>query len=248
MRLRDRLEHLRKHAVAAHVAPLVVFVALLGLVRIAKVDDASFPWWRQAPEHWVYPLQAAICGCLLWFFRKHFDFAEKKGWLLGIGAGLVGIVAWVAPCEVFCRCGLQEDQIGWLKHLGLAARLEGFNPADGPSFWFALVMRFFRMVVIVALVEEIFWRSFLMRFLIDQNRDFREIPLGKFSWFSFVVTVGAFVLAHHPVDYTGALVYGVLACGLIYKTRSLFACVVMHAVANLALGLYVMRTGRYGFW
>jgi membrane protease YdiL (CAAX protease family) len=32
------------------------------------------------------------------------------------------------------------------------------------------------------------------------------------------------------------------------RTKSLGACVFMHAVGNLALGLYVMKTQQWGFW
>jgi len=32
-------------------------------------------------------------------------------------------------------------------------------------------------------MEEIFWRTFLLRFVIDEH--FEQVPFGKFSWLSF---------------------------------------------------------------
>ena len=54
--------------------------------------------------------------------------------------------------------------------------------------------------------------------------------------------------AHAPVDWTGALGFGTLMYVLAVRSKSLGACVVMHAVANLLLGLYVMWTRQWGFW
>ena len=42
------------------------------------------------------------------------------------------------------------------------------------------------------------------------------------------------------VDYAGAFVYGSLTYLLCVWSKSLGACVVMHATANLLMGLYIM--------
>ena len=54
------------------------------------------------------------------------------------------------------------------------------------------MFRFLRLVIVVPLVEEIFWRGFLLRYLI--NEKFTEVPIGAFSWFSFGVVTVAFGL------------------------------------------------------
>ena len=56
------------------------------------------------------------------------------------------------------------------------------------------------------------------------------------------------MFAHSPSDYLGALVYGTLTYTLAVLTKSLTACILMHAVANLVLGIYVMITGQIGYW
>ena len=47
-------------------------------------------------------------------------------------------------------------------------------------------------VVVVAFMEEIFWRGFLIRWM--DNRDFKRVPIGTFSWKSFGITVLFFSL------------------------------------------------------
>ena len=56
------------------------------------------------------------------------------------------------------------------------------------------------------------------------------------------------MLAHAPVDYAGAFVYGSLTYLLCVWSKNLGACVIMHATANLLMGLYIMAYGKYGLW
>lgn len=111
-----------------------------------------------------------------------------------------------------------------------------------------MLLRFLRAAVVVALVEEIFWRGFLMRFCRDWDGDFWKQPFGHRDWRSYLVVTGLFILAHSPPDRVGALVYGSLTWLLCVWSRSLGACVLMHAVANLLMGLYIMAWGKYGLW
>lgn len=141
---------------------------------------------------------------------------------------------------------------GWWRWAGIVARNDGFDPdvIDRHSFWWmaAVGMRFLRMVVIVPLVEEIFWRGFLMRYVIAGERPFEAVPFGTHHWKAFVIVTAGVVLIHNPEDYAGALVWGTLMYVLAVRTRSLGACVTMHAVGNLLLGVYVLQTRQWGFW
>lgn len=235
----------------AHVAPLVVFlVILLPLPLIQKENAAVYPWYVHAPEQWLYPLQTVIgLGLLAWFWR-HYDFAPVRGLGFAVAMALVGISVWILPGHLFWQSGMGE---GWWKWFGFTAREDGFDPHEAgepgsPWFLLSVFMRFVRMVVVVAFVEEIFWRGFLMRYLLDKDGDYWEQPFGQFSWVSLLVVTLAFMFVHQPSDYFGAVVYGLLTYWVAVRTKSLAACVVMHAVANLALGVYVMTTGRWGYW
>ena len=135
--------------------------------------------------------------------------------------------------------------------LGFAERTDGFNPgifAHPGAYWASLLLRFFRAVVVVALIEEIFWRGFVMRIALDWEGDYWKQPFGRASWISYLIVTGLFVAAHAPIDYAGAFVYGSLTYLLCVWSKSLGACVVMHATANLLMGIYIMSTGKYGLW
>ena len=60
------------------------------------------------------------------------------------------------------------------------------------------------------------------------------------------VTSVMFALVHP--EWLPALLTGALWAWLLWQTRSLAACVVSHATANLALGVYVIATGDWKYW
>ena len=102
------------------------------------------------------------------------------------------------------------------------------------------------LVVVVPLLEEIFWRGFLLRELI--HPDFTKVPFGTFSWASFGIVTAGFCLEHSPADWPAAILTGALYNLVAYRTRSLAACVLAHAITNLILSVYVMETKQWGFW
>ncbi len=252
----SKLQQYRESRDLAHVAPLMGFMAfflVLGLMESFGFTSTreGMPWYRFAPEQWVYPLQTIVIGGLLIFFRQHYELTPVRGVGFGIAMGVLGIIVWLAPGHVFRTMQMEPHWL--LAKLGFAERTEGFDPSfikNHSQMWFvvAVFFRFLRMVVVVALIEEIFWRGFLMRYLVDMDGDYWQVPFGKFSWKSFFgVTLGV-VLIHSPVDYGAAAVYGMLAYLVAVRTRSLSACVAMHATANLCLGIYTLSTGQWGYW
>jgi CAAX prenyl protease-like protein len=86
------------------------------------------------------------------------------------------------------------------------------------------------LVLLVPLIEELFWRSFLIRWLIDP--DFRRVTIGRVTLMSAGVTSVLFALAHP--EWLPALLTGALWAWLLHQTKSLGACVISHVVANLA--------------
>ncbi|MGB0992100.1 MAG: CAAX prenyl protease-related protein [Akkermansiaceae bacterium] len=250
------LKKLQSDKTIAHVLPLAVFMVLLLFAGVGEWKHPEAPWWRHFPEQWVYPLQAIIALVLLIFFWKNYDFKWSRQVWFGALMGAVGIGFWILPTQIHSWMELDGKQEGLLKYLGVMPRDDGFNPQDladkfGGSqavWWSSFLFRMFRAVVIVALVEEIFWRGFLMRFLLNPDRDYWKVPFGKPSWLSYLVVTFGFVLAHAPVDYLGALIYGSLTYWVAVRTKSLLACVVMHGVANFIMGCYAIHFAKYGLW
>lgn len=248
----------------AYVVPFAVFMGFVLLWQFGapmlEWDHPAAAWWRRAPEQWIYPVQALTCFALVLWWRRAIAWDwQWKASLWGGVFGVLGILFWLAPTMLADRLpGGADAWFGnpsWPWHrylLGIDARPEGFNPAevfahDGWGWWMALVWRFFRAVVVVALVEELFWRGYLMRLLVNPDHPWK-VSFGAHSWKAYWVTTLCFMVVHQPVDYCGAFIYGSLAYLLAVKSKNLCAVIVMHAVANALLGWAALQWGKYGLW
>ncbi len=229
----------------------MVFTLFMSVPGWFRIENAALPWYQRGPEHWVWPLQCVVCGAVLAFFWRHYEFKPWRGLGLAVLLGCMGIVCWIAPNIIFHHYSLTE---GWWKHLGVMDRPDGFDPTILDSHpagkTASIFMRFVRMVVIVPLVEELFWRGFLMRYIVAEKRgiDWRRVPFGTHHWLSFVIVTTGVTIIHNTEDWAAAFVWGALMYWLAVRTKSLGACVVMHAVGNLILGIYVLQTRQWGFW
>lgn len=216
----------------AYVAPMALFFALLALEGVLEKLGTAF--WLQSAEYWIYPLQAVVCAVLLIWFRREYNFNGVRRPLIAVGVAIGVFVVWISPQLLFHA----------------APRLSGFNPdvfsSQPAAYWATVVFRFLRLVVVVPFVEEIFWRGFLLRYFIDEAFD--RVAFGAFSWLSFLVVTIGFTLAHSSADWPAAFVTGALYNLVAYRTKSLGSCVLAHAITNLLLGVWIMKTGQWGFW
>lgn len=209
-----------------YVAPFVLFLLLTEPVR-------HFP--MLAPHFYV--AKTVLVALLLWRWRWKFadDYASRLTAgesLAAIACGLLVLVLWVAPEGIFYQFAPDE----------------GFNPytmTDSRAGAVALIaVRLAGAALVVPIMEELFWRSFLMRYLIET--DFRAVAIGRFTWFSFLGVAVLFGLEHHRivVGIIAGLVYG----GLLVWQKNLRGVTLAHGVTNLGLGIYVLYTGSWVFW
>ena len=219
-----------RRALVAFALPMAAFLLLLVVAQVLPGLGSGF--WLVFPRYWIYPLQTFLCGGLLIWFWRRYQFRSPKKIVFTVAIGLLVFVCWIAPQQF----------------LGAAPRSDGFNPDlfAGPAYSAAVLLRFVRLVLVVPLVEEIFWRGFLLRYLIDEK--FQRVPVGTFSWLSFLVVTLGFGFSHAPEDRIAALVTGALYNCVAYRTKNLASCVLTHAVTNLLLGLWIMKTRQWGFW
>lgn len=226
---------MKNKTLLAYVLPFVVFLGFLFLDSfVQEVFEGAGSVFFRAPKFWVYPLQTALCAGLLLAFWKFYTFAPLRPWPLGVLAGLAVLFLWISPQLVF----------------GMPPRTEGFDPeffgTTGALYGLTVLARFARLVIVVPLLEEIFWRGFLMRYLINER--FTTVAFGTFRPLSFFGVAVLFMLVHSIPDWPAAFLTGLIYNGLAVKTKSLWACVLAHAVTNLGLGFYIMATRQWGFW
>ncbi len=224
--LSDRLQELQKKAWLPYVLPFVLFLLL---TEPARFFPSLVPL--------LYISKTILVGGLLWFWRDRYkdDFSVALSlgeWLFAIGCGLLVLVIWIAPEQYFYKLG---DGAGFNPYI-LANSQAG---AIG-----LLAIRLIGASVVVPIMEELFWRSFLMRYLV--THDFRAVPVGTFTWLSFLAVAILFGLEHDRilVGIIAGLLYGLL----LIRQKNLKGVIVAHGVTNLGLGIYVVSTGNWTFW
>ncbi|MGC2661324.1 MAG: CAAX prenyl protease-related protein [Bryobacteraceae bacterium] len=218
-----------KDPAVTYVAPFLVFVACLFVfprLSLSPVVGSAL---------WV-ALMGAVCFIC---FPRDVPW-QPNFW---IGSTLVGIavfVIWVAPDALFP--GYRHSILFSNRILGSAHASLSLAVLQNPAFLF---WRTLRAVVIVPIVEELFWRGWLMRWLIDQ--DFKKVPLGAYSASAFWITALLFASEHGPYWDVGLLA-GVAYNAWMIRSKSLADCILMHAVTNAALCAYVIAIGKWQYW
>ncbi len=207
------------------------FVLFLVLTALEGQFTAFYPWF--------YTAKMVMITAVLLRLRPFLPEAapHKNGLGLAVGLGLVLTVLWVAIDFVTPHFPqLLGTRIGYNPFREL--------PQAGARDLFLLV-RFYGLVVVAPICEELFYRGFLLRFVTDLD-DFRRVPIGRFSTTAFAVVV-VLMASSHP-EWLSALVFSAALCALLARTRSVFACIVCHGVTNLALGVYVLAAHAWKFW
>jgi len=212
----------------AWVGPFAVFMVWLALDKYLPIANPAKELLRDGV------LIAAIFG-----FARRLVPTTAPYWLSSIGLGLAVFVVWIAPDALIPGWRSQ-----WLFQNSVTGHITtSIPPAELTPLMLAL--RLGRAALLVPIIEELFWRGWLPRWL--QNSQFARIPLGQYTSFAFWTTAVLFAAEHGPFWEVG------LVCGIIYnwwmrRTRSLGDLMLVHGVTNLALSVYVIATGRWTFW
>jgi CAAX prenyl protease-like protein len=212
----------------AWVGPFAVFVAWLALDRYLPIANPAKEVLRDVV------LVAAIVGC-----SRRVLSLRAPHWPVSIALGIGVCLVWIAPDTL-----VPGRRAHWLFQNALTGHLKNSIP-PGELTPLMLALRTARAALLVPVIEELFWRGWLPRWIQDSH--FWRIPLGQYTSFAFWGTAVLFSLEHGPYWEVGLL------CGIVYnwwmrRTRSLGDLMLVHAVTNLALSGYVIATGRWEFW
>lgn len=212
-----------------YVFPFVLFLAFLGLAPYAPVPEGIYA------AIWLL----AVAGALYAVSRPVLDFRVRQP-LLTVAIGVAVFVVWIGPDVL-----IPGYRSHWLFQNSITGKLTTSLSAAARANYFALVLRSARAILVVPILEELFWRAWLMRWLI--RKDFQSLPLGAYSPSDFWIVAALFAMEHGPYWDVG------LAAGVIYnwymiRTRSLGDLILAHAITNGVLCAYVVATGKWEYW
>ncbi len=214
----------RDKAWVAYVAPMAIF---MGITALEGPLSAYYPYVYAAK---AVVVAAALIACRSAWSDIRFS-ASATGW--GVVVGAVVLVEWLVV----------KNPVD----LNLGGARTAYNPfieIGGAGAIAFIAVRLVGLAVIVPVMEELFWRSFLLRYVTKPA--WRDVPLKQFSWGAFAFVCVLFALAHP--EWMAALICAAAYGLLLRKTGSVYACIVAHATTNLGLGIYVLTTGAWRFW
>ena len=187
-----------------------------------------------------YPLWTLLLGAVLLLFSRTAIDLRVSHVAGSIAAGVAVFALWIAPEALWP--GYRSH---WLFDNVLTGEAVSSLPEALRSDTLVLVSRFARAALIVPIVEELFWRAWLMRWLIKP--EFEQVPLGAFTAQSFWICAVLFA-SEHGAYWEVGLLAGIVYNLWMIRTRSLGDCILAHAVTNTCLSAYVLLTGKWEYW
>lgn len=215
------------------IAPFAVFILLLALRGVAPEDGS----WG-IDSRWLYAVQVVLVSGLLMMFWREYGELFRQNWpsfsetLLALVVGLLVFYLWTlldAP---------------WMRLDGVAtAPFRPIGP-QGEVLWPLVAVRWAGAALLVPVMEELFWRSFLMRWI--EGAQFETVDPRRVGLKAIVLSTFVFTLAH--TLWLAAIVAGLAYAWLYRRTGKLWVPIIAHAVTNGALGVWVVLTGNWAYW
>jgi CAAX prenyl protease-like protein len=219
--------------VAARVIPFAAYIALLALTPLLLGPASRLG----IPSIWLQPLNGVVAGLLLVYFWRYYDELRAQpglspmGASVSLAAGVVVFWLWITLDAPWMMWGTTPQ----------------FDPTYGDGSFADRVstgLRLLSLIAVVPLMEEIFWRSFLMRWIVDH--DFLRVDPRRVTRFAFTATAVLFAIEHHL--WLAGLVAGVAFNALYMWTRNVWAPIIAHVAANAFLGVYIIANRRWDLW
>ncbi len=232
----------------ARVVPFVVFLAL----------TAAQGQFGEASRYWFYAAKTLVGTWFIWSIRP---FVSEMCWAISWEAVVVGVAVfamWVGLDGLYPGIDqlIQKYLCPLLKSIGLAGLCPKppqnplpWNPnlqfgAGSALTWLFIAVRILGSTFVVPPLEEVFYRSFLYRYIIKP--DFESASLGVFHWPAFLFTSIIFGFSHH--EWLAGILCGFAYQGLVCWKKRLGDAMTAHAITNFLLGLWVVGKGAWNFW
>ena len=220
MSLREKLSG---SPLAIRAVPFAIFVLLTAAPGRLGAESA----------YWFYFAKTLAGAGMIFALRP---FIAEMRWAVSWEAIMIGVgifALWV---------GLDPYFPHWMKS-------EPSNPlsqfSGRPALaWFFISVHVLGMTLVVPPLEEVFYRSFLYRFI--AAKDFMAVPLNRFLPLPFLVTTAAFGFEHS--QWLSGILCGAAYQWLVLRKNRLGDAMTAHAVTNFLLGIWVVLRGAWNFW
>jgi len=212
-----------------YVAPFLVYIGLLAVEHYLPL-----------PVPVLHSLRFAIVAAVIWIFSRPFLSLRPSSPWASVGVGIAVFLIWIGPDLLF---GYRHFLLFENSITGKAAST---LPPDLRQNAFFLAVRLLTTAGLVPILEELFWRGWMMRWLVD-SRDFLKVPLGTYQPMAFWLVAVLFASEHGPYWEVGLLA-GVVYNWWLMRTKNLADCILAHAVTNFVLALYVLSAGQWQYW
>ena len=203
-----------------YIVPFALFAIFTYMAPIVNIS-----------QRLIYPIRTVlVAASLLYFWNVYKQEIRLSFSWLAVISGILVFFTWVLPEGLYPQIGHSE-----------------FNPYEYASGYGVCLLIAFRLIgasLVVPLMEELFWRSFALRFAI--RSEFKSLPLGNFSWFSFILISLLFGFEHHR--WLVGILAGMVYAGILYRRKNLFDPILSHTITNFILGLYVLSNHQWSFW
>ena len=238
----------RKSPTLARVAPFAVFLA-------RTYCQGRF---GETSKYWFYAAKTVVGAWFVWSVRP---FIGEMRWAISwqaVAAGVGVFAFWVGLDGHYPSLDqlAQSYLCPLLKAIGLGnwcpPSTDGaplWNPnaqfGDGSALaWMFIVIRIVGSSMVVPPLEEVFYRSFLYRYIIKP--DFQAVAQGTFRVGAFVMTSALFGFTHY--QWAAGILCGFVYQGVVCWKGRLGDAMTAHAITNLLLGIWVVWEGAWQFW
>lgn len=188
----------------------------------------------------LYPVRAALSLIAILVFSRRVIPWPPNQTLASIALGVAVFFIWIGPDVLWP--GMRNH---WLFHNSILGSATSTLPQGLKVSAAFIAVRVFGSVVLVPVLEELFWRGWLMRWLI--NPKFATVPLGTYTPYAFWVTALLFASEHGSYWDVGLLA-GIIYNWWLIRTRNVADCILAHAVTNGCLAAYVLGWGQWQYW
>jgi CAAX prenyl protease-like protein len=217
---------LRRHPAVAYVLPFGVFIALLALQQIVPIPAA---------------VRLGVSLAAILAASREPLRGKPSQPILSALLGLGVFVIWIGP-DVIAPAWRHSI----LFNNSMVGHPAGNTPPESRHDPVFLFFRIAISVIAVPVLEELFWRGWLMRWIIDSNH-FERVPLGTYAPLAFWV-VAALFASEHGSFWDVGFVTGIVYNWWMVRTKNLWNCIIAHAVTNAALAAYVIVAGQWQYW